>query len=107
MIMGEDFRFRDDMKKDTVPIELLLDPYKEVIYRYTEVGVKENNNHTATLKFDYELFEMGDHTATSLRKDKRFTEILGLILNTLILEAGENDNREDNSKKSNQEWRLY
>lgn len=103
MILGEDFRFRDDMKQDTVPIELMLDPYKKIVYRYTKVGVKENDDETATLRFDYELYEMGDHTETKLRNDKRFSETLGLVLNTLILEAGEDEHRKDNTEKSDQE----
>jgi hypothetical protein len=109
MILGEDFSFRDDLKKDTVPIELLLDPYKGIIYRYINVSVQENDNDTATLKFDYDLYEMGDFTETKLIKDKRFIEILGLILNTLILEAGEhtgeelNEHRKIDSEKSDQE----
>lgn len=87
MILGEDFKFRDDMKEDTVPIELLTDPYKGVILRYTNVGVKELENNTAILQFRYELYEMGDHTETKLRKDKQFQEHAGLVLNALILES--------------------
>jgi hypothetical protein len=37
---------------------------------------------------------MGDHTETSLRKDVKFTEFAGLILNTIILEAAENPDNE-------------
>lgn len=103
MILGEDFKFRDDLKKDTVPIELLLDPFKGIVYRYIKVGIKENNNKTATLKFDYELYEMGDHTETKLRKDKMFTETLGLVLNTLILEVGADENRKNDTQELNQE----
>lgn len=103
MILGEDFKFRDDMKHDTVPIELMLDPYKGIVYRYTKVGVKENDNETATLQFDYDLYEMGNHTETKLRKDRIFTETLGLILNTLILEVGEDEHRKDDTQESNQE----
>lgn len=87
MILGEDFKFRDDMKADTVPIEFLTDPYKGVILRYTNVGVKELENNTAILQFGYELYEMGDHTETKLRKDQRFQEHAGLVLNALILET--------------------
>lgn len=107
MIIGTDFIFRDDLKKDTVAIELNLDPYKKVVYRYVNVAVKENDNDTATLKFEYELFEMGDHVETALRKDKRFTEVLGLILNTLILEATTHEDGKDDIKESDQERNLH
>ena len=106
MILSEDFKFRDDLKEDTVPIEIINEPYKGVIYRYTTVGVKENNNDTATLKFQYELYEMGGHTETKLRKDQQFEKTLGLILNTLILDAAEadqNEHREDDTEESDKE----
>jgi hypothetical protein len=107
MILGQDFRFRDDLKEDTVPIEILLDPYKKIVYRYTKVGVKENDNDTATLKFQYDLYEMEDYTETQLRKDIKFEKTLGLILNSLILDAAEsdskNEHREDDTQELNQE----
>lgn len=87
MILSEQYKFRDDIKADTVPIEFLTDPYKGVILRYTKVGIKEQDNNTAVLQFDYELFEMGDHTEVKLRKDPMFQEHAGLILNALILES--------------------
>lgn len=88
MIIGEDFKFRDDLKKDTVPIEMLTEAYKGVILRYTKVGIKEKeDDDTAVLQFDYELLEMGDHTETKLRKDPNFQEHAGLVLNALILES--------------------
>jgi hypothetical protein len=87
MIIGEDFMFMDTIKADTSPLKLLTGPYKDVVYRYTNMSVKENDDETATLIFDYELYEMGNHTETTLRKDDRFTQHIGLVLNTLILEA--------------------
>lgn len=102
MEIGKDYKFRDDMKDhDTVPIELLTEPWQGVILRYLAVGVKELENGTAKLQFSYELFEMGKHTETNLRKSKKFEEHIGLILNMMILEvseaSNEQDNREDNS----------
>ena len=91
MIENGDFRFRDDMFKkdsnDTIPIEILTGPYKNVILRYTKVGVKEKEDDTAILQFQYDLVEMSDHTETSLRKDTRFETHLGILLNHLILES--------------------
>lgn len=89
MILGEDFMFMDSIKADTTPLKLLTGPYKDVIYRYTNMTVKENDDDTASLIFDYELFEMGNHTETTLRKDEKFIKHVGLVLNTLILEAVE------------------
>lgn len=105
MILGEDYKFRDDMKYDTVPIELLTGPYKGVILRYTQVGVKELEDGTAKLKFQYELYEMGDFTETALRKDYKFEQHAGLILNALILESAEapDATREDDTTELTEE----
>lgn len=99
MNIGEDFKFRDDLKEDTVPIELLTGPYKGVVYRYTNVRVLEQEEGTAKMQFDYELHKMGEHTETSLRKDTKFTVHIGLILNNLILEVVDNENRETDSEE--------
>jgi len=87
MIAGEDYKFRDDMKHDTVPIELLTEPYRGVILRYTTVSVQEQEEGDAKLRFDYELLETGDNTMIGLRKDDRFQQHVGLILNAMILES--------------------
>lgn len=105
MIVNEDFKFRDDMKHDTVPIELLTGPYKGVVYRYTKVAVKEKEDDTAVMKFDYDIYESAGHVQTQLRKDKTFQNHIGLILNELILEAvdnpvSENEHRKDSTQKS-------
>lgn len=113
MIINHDFKFRDDMKYDTVPIEILLDLYKGVVYRYVKVGIRENNNDTAVLKFEYDLYEMGNHTETSLRKDKLFDRTLGLILNSIIVDVAEiegqvgDEHREDDSQEPNEERGVH
>jgi hypothetical protein len=98
MIETQDFRFRDDMfnknTKDTVPIEILIPPYKGVILRYTEVGIKEQDNGTAVMRFAYDLLNPGDYSELTLRRDERFEQHIGLLLNHLILEAAEFENNE-------------
>jgi hypothetical protein len=93
MIEKGDFRFRDDLvsKEDiqTVPIEILTGPYKNVIYRYVKVSVKEKDDGEAVVQFLYDLLEMGKFSETTLRNDQRFTNHIGLILNHLVLEAAE------------------
>lgn len=89
MILGEDFMFMDSMKTETTAIKLLTGPYKDIVYRYTKLNVKENDDDSATLSFSYELYEMGDNTETSLRKDEKFYQHIGLVLNSLILDAVE------------------
>jgi len=106
MLENGDFRFRDDMfkkdSKDTIPIEILTGPYKNVILRYTTVGVKEKEDDTAVLQFQYDLLDMGEHTETTLRKDPRFETHLGILLNHLILEslgAPDNEPRKNDTEE--------
>jgi hypothetical protein len=51
------------------------------------VSINENKDDTATLKFTYEFNELGKFKEDNLRKDKYFEKHVGLILNTLLLEA--------------------
>lgn len=112
MILGVDWKFRDDMKEDTVPIEVLMEPYKGVILRYTQVAVHEQTDGTARLKFDYELYDPGSHSMVKLRKDEKFNQTLGLILNTMILdiadaEMKENESGTDDPEEPVEEGRLH
>lgn len=111
MIVGEDYKFRDDIKESTVPIELLTGPYKGVIVRFVSVGIKEQQNDSAVLSFQYVLHAMGDFTETQLRVDKRFETHIGTILNCMILEVADADkepheHRKSDSKEPTQEQRL-
>lgn len=91
MILGIDYRFSNVYNTDTSAIELLTEAYKGVIFRYTNVGVKENEDETATLKFAYEILSSGKFKEKLLREDRYFQEHLGLILNSLILDIAELD----------------
>ena len=59
MIEGTDFKFRDDMvieDDETVPIEVLIPKYENVIFRFLTVGISENPDESgATLKFSLDL----------------------------------------------------
>ncbi len=87
MIMGQDYKFRDDLKKDTVPIEINDGPYKGVVFRYEKIKVHENEGKSAVIAFDYELLETVKHKEGNLRTDETFDQYLGLILNSLLLES--------------------
>jgi hypothetical protein len=113
MIEQKDFKFRDDMSKGseetTVPIEILTFPYQNVIFRYTTVGVKEQENGTAVLRFQYDILDTGEYTETKLRNDQRFEQHLGLLLNHLILESAEhevNESRKNDLEESSDERGL-
>ncbi|NDB84869.1 MAG: hypothetical protein EB127_19490 [Alphaproteobacteria bacterium] len=113
MIENGDYKFRDDMvnekSKDTVPIQILTGPYKNVIYRYTKVGVREQNDGTAVLRFEYDLLDVAENTETKLRNDRKFEQHLGILLNYFILESLEktdNESREDDFTESSEQPRL-
>jgi len=91
MILGIDFRFSNVYNTDTSAIELLTEAYKGVIFRFKDVGVRENQDGTATLRFSYEILSPGKFKEELLRKDEYFERHLGLILNTLIIDIAELD----------------
>lgn len=112
MELGTDFKFRDDLfdsKKEgtTCPIELMLDPFAGVVYRYTTVTFKMGEDNIPRLLYDYEIEKTNDLSMTTLRKNEKFNATLGLILNDLLLDASEaegvSETRTDNPKEPNQE----
>lgn len=97
MIIGQDFKFRDDFKNlDTVPVEILTGPYKGVILRYTHVAIQEQEDETAKLKFGFDIIESPTLKKKKLREDTKFMTEAGLILNAMILETvGDTDAEDD------------
>lgn len=101
MIINEDFKFRDDIKEDTAPIELLTGNFKNVIFRFTNIAIQEEQDGSAVLNFGFDIKDPGKFSEATLYSDENFAKHLGLILNKLILEAVEmvdgqtgNDNTE-------------
>lgn len=112
MEAGTDFKFRDDLfnaKEDgtTCPIELMLDPFAGVVYRYTTVRFKVGEDDIPRLQFDYEIIKTNDLSMITLRKNQKFNDVVGLILNALLLDASEaegaSETRTDDTKEPNQE----
>ena len=109
MIIGSDFKLRDDLadKYDTLPIEILTEPYKGVIMRYTEVSVQEQEDDTAKLKFGFEFIDSAGFKEDILKKDTKFLTQAGLILNTMILESlGDDDAAGENYSEEPVEQRA-
>jgi hypothetical protein len=84
MLLDTDYKFRDDLKYDTVPIELLTDKFEGIVYRYTVVKVEEKDG-TAKMIFDYDIINPAKFTVKGLKKDKQFQKHIGLILNDMLL----------------------
>ena len=118
MEAGTDFKFRDDLfnAKDTgstCPVELMLDPFAGIVYRYTTVKFKLGEDDIPRLQFDYEIIKTNDLSMTTLRKNEKFNSILGVILNTLLLDAAElgedkpNETRDNDSEELDPERGLH
>ena len=112
MEAGTDFKFRDDLfnakeEGTTCPIELMLDPFAGVVYRYTTVKFKLGEDDIPRLQFDYEIIKTNDLSMITLRKNQKFNDVVGLILNALLLDASEaegaSETRTDDTKEPDQE----
>ena len=109
MELGTDWVFRDDLfnakeEGTTVPIEILVDPFAGVVYRYTTVGFKMGEDNVPRMQYDYEIIKTNDLSMITLRKNAKFNTMLGLILNNLLLDASEaegaSETRTNNTEKS-------
>ena len=115
MEVGTDYTFRDDLFDDkaegsTCPIELKLDPFAGVVYRYTTVTFKMEEDNIPRLIYDYEIIKTNDLSMMTLRKNEKFNSILGLILNAMLLDLGDSESNEiraNNPQESDTEGRLY
>ena len=112
MELGSDYKFRDDLfnskeEGTTCPIELTLDPFEGVVYRYTTVTFKMGEDNVPRMLYDYEILKTNDLSMMTLRKNQKFNTIIGLILNDLLLDASEvegvSETRTDNPKESDKE----
>lgn len=94
MEQGIDYNFRDDLwieskKESTVPIEILIDPFKGVVYNYTTVSFKVGEDDVPRIGYDYEIIKTNDLSMITLRKNEKFNTMLGLILNAMLLELAD------------------
>jgi hypothetical protein len=112
MELGIDWKFRDDLwdsnkEGTTVPIELMVDPFAGVVYNYTTVRFRVDENDIPRIGYDYEIIKTNDLSMVTLRKNQKFNTVLGLILNALLLDASEaegaSETRTNNPEELNQE----
>jgi hypothetical protein len=99
--------FNKKEEGSTVPIELLLDPFQGVVYRYTKVSFKLDGNIPKIL-YDYDIIKSPELSMVTLRKNEKFNTALGLILNMLLLEVDEADEGgSDDIKKPDTKGRVH
>ena len=116
MELGIDFKFRDDLFNSkeagsTVPVELIIEPFTGVVYRYTTVTFKMGEDNVPRLLYDYEILKTNDLSMTTLRKNDKFNTTLGLILNTLLIDSSEaeivSETRTNDIEESDQGQELH
>lgn len=115
MELGIDYKFRDDLwNKDeegaTVPIELMINPFEGVVYRYTTVTFKVDENDVPRLLYNYDIIKANDLSMVTLRKNQKFNDAIGLILNAMLLDLGDASEVEagtDNTQEPDSEGGLH
>lgn len=82
--LNKDYEFYNLVDSDLTGIRLLTGDYREVIYLYGRVGIEEKGA-IASLQFDYNVINPGNHTIESLQSDDKFVTIIGDILRELLI----------------------
>lgn len=98
-----DVLFDENVDEKLARIKLTDDKFNGIVYRYDIVTFQEKENDEATLKFDYEILESPEHIdVESLTEEDhtQFETTLGDILVEIISEAVTDENRADNTSKS-------
>jgi len=94
----------DEYKEEKLArIRLTDDKFCDIVYRYDVVSFQESENNEATLKFDYEILESPENIdIDSLTEEDhaQFETTLGDILVEIITEDTSNENRADDTGKS-------
>jgi hypothetical protein len=94
IIEGTDYRFVEKETSDFYSVQLLSGKWEGLVYTYGHVGIKEDqDNETATLKFNYKIEECPDGMVVF--EDAEFNNYLGEVLANIIEESefkiGENN----------------
>ena len=88
-------------------VEILVDPFAGVVYNYTTVRFRVDENDIPRIGYDYEIIKTNDLSMMTLRKNEKFNTMLGLILNAMLLEVadaeGDIEIRTNDTEKSNKE----
>lgn len=68
---------------DTLPIKILVDPYKEIEFRFTRVSLHQENEDLH-ITFDTEILKNRKDNEVSLN-DEEFVDFLGNILYDIVV----------------------
>lgn len=65
-------------------IRIVKGRYKNVIYQYDKIAIKEEQLDIPILSFHYTIHESGDHNQEDLKNDAKFHNMIGDIAVTLL-----------------------
>lgn len=81
--IDEDIAFVENIKSDLYGIKILKGKYKDVVFCYGEVKIKEDPaNDQCKLSFNYQI----QKSPKGFKEDKEFDNYLGDVLTKLIQE---------------------
>ncbi len=101
-----DYKYRDDIKKDTTAIEILDGVFAGTVFRFVTVNIVEDNGE-ASVRFTFDIIETRKNRSKDrLMKNTDFHNLLSNILNSILLsnldgeEVNNDNNRKNNIEKS-------
>tara|TARA_B100000927_G_scaffold288712_1_gene283786 strand:+ start:2460 stop:2828 length:369 start_codon:yes stop_codon:yes gene_type:complete len=95
-ITNKDYSFVDNPSSPVSGVKILAEEYKNVIVLYGAVSVKEDESlGMATLSFNFNIQDPGEHDFDELNEDEEFKNYLGALLQYIITDTLEY-NKENN-----------
>ena len=87
-ISDSDFKIVENAASEFYSIRLLNGKYKDVIFTYGAVSVKEDKaNDTATLSFNWQLNDSAECDPDDLQNNEEFQNYLGALLQFIITDS--------------------
>ena len=86
--MNKPYVVMENKHNDLQAIKLTEEPFSGIMYTYGKVSFEEDN-HNATIKFDYEVLDYGDNQISDMAP---FEEYIGDILTELIHQGIQDNN---------------
>ena len=87
-ISDNDFKIVENAASEFYSIKLLTGKWKDVIFTYGVVSVKEDKaNDTATVSFNWQLNDSAECDPEDLQKNEEFQNYLGGLLQYIITDS--------------------
>ena len=87
-ITDDDFKIVENAASEFYSIKLLAGKWKDVIFTYGAVSVKEDKaNDTATLSFNWQLNDSAECEPDDLTNNEEFQNYLGALLQYIITDS--------------------